>query len=151
MGHIRMMAAAQPFLSGAISKTVNLPLDLLVSIQLRWLVNDLPQISGFSARDAFMLKLILLEAISNVLHHSHAKDLVIKAVHNSQAGALIVSVSDNGCGLDPAIMSDTTIGLNNMRKRATRISTGAKISIQSVPRKGTTVCTELALSPSPMG
>ncbi len=25
MGHIRMMAAAQPFLSGAISKTVNLP------------------------------------------------------------------------------------------------------------------------------
>ena len=25
MGHVRMMAAAQPFLSGAISKTVNLP------------------------------------------------------------------------------------------------------------------------------
>ena len=25
MGHIKMMAAAQPFLSGAISKTVNLP------------------------------------------------------------------------------------------------------------------------------
>jgi len=27
MGHIRMMAAAQPFLSGAISKTVNMPAD----------------------------------------------------------------------------------------------------------------------------
>ncbi|MBI2379113.1 MAG: vitamin B12-dependent ribonucleotide reductase [Deltaproteobacteria bacterium] len=27
MGHVRMMAAAQPFLSGAISKTVNLPTD----------------------------------------------------------------------------------------------------------------------------
>ena len=25
MGHIKMMAAAQPFISGAISKTVNLP------------------------------------------------------------------------------------------------------------------------------
>ena len=25
MGHLRMMAAVQPFLSGAISKTVNLP------------------------------------------------------------------------------------------------------------------------------
>ncbi len=25
MGHVRMMAAAQPFLSGAISKTVNMP------------------------------------------------------------------------------------------------------------------------------
>ena len=25
MGHVRMMAAAQPFISGAISKTVNMP------------------------------------------------------------------------------------------------------------------------------
>ena len=30
MGHIRMMAAAQPFISGAISKTVNLPPDCTV-------------------------------------------------------------------------------------------------------------------------
>jgi ribonucleotide reductase alpha subunit len=29
-GHIRMMAAAQPFLSGAISKTVNLPNEATV-------------------------------------------------------------------------------------------------------------------------
>ena len=27
MGHVRMMAACQPFLSGAISKTVNMPAD----------------------------------------------------------------------------------------------------------------------------
>jgi len=30
MGHVRMMAAVQPFLSGAISKTVNLPQDATV-------------------------------------------------------------------------------------------------------------------------
>src|SRR6185312_9782139 len=30
MGHIRMMGAAQPFISGAISKTVNLPEDVTV-------------------------------------------------------------------------------------------------------------------------
>ncbi|MSR73991.1 MAG: vitamin B12-dependent ribonucleotide reductase [Planctomycetes bacterium] len=30
MGHIRMMAAAQPFISGAISKTVNMPNDVTV-------------------------------------------------------------------------------------------------------------------------
>jgi ribonucleoside-diphosphate reductase alpha chain len=30
MGHIRMMAAAQPFISGAISKTVNLPADVSI-------------------------------------------------------------------------------------------------------------------------
>lgn len=31
MGHVRMMAACQPFLSGAISKTVNLPADATVA------------------------------------------------------------------------------------------------------------------------
>ncbi len=31
MGHVRMMAAAQPFLSGAISKTVNLPESVVVA------------------------------------------------------------------------------------------------------------------------
>ncbi|MSP90287.1 MAG: vitamin B12-dependent ribonucleotide reductase [Myxococcales bacterium] len=31
MGHLKMMAAAQPFLSGAISKTVNLPTDATVA------------------------------------------------------------------------------------------------------------------------
>ncbi len=31
MGHLRMMAAAQPFLSGAISKTVNLPNDCTIA------------------------------------------------------------------------------------------------------------------------
>lgn len=30
MGHIRMMAAAQPFISGAISKTINMPFDATV-------------------------------------------------------------------------------------------------------------------------
>ncbi len=35
MGHIRMMAAAQPFLSGAISKTVNMPKDSTVEDILR--------------------------------------------------------------------------------------------------------------------
>ena len=30
MSHVKMMAAAQPFLSGAISKTVNLPNDATV-------------------------------------------------------------------------------------------------------------------------
>ena len=30
MGHIRMMGAVQPFLSGAISKTVNLPHEATV-------------------------------------------------------------------------------------------------------------------------
>jgi ribonucleotide reductase alpha subunit len=30
MGHVRMMAAVQPFLSGAISKTVNMPREATV-------------------------------------------------------------------------------------------------------------------------
>ena len=43
MGHVRMMAAAQPFLSGAISKTVNLPNDATVE--------DVEQIELIGAQD----------------------------------------------------------------------------------------------------
>ena len=98
-----------------------------------------------------MLKLIMLEAISNVIHHSNAQDLAIKAFHDSHAAALIVNLSDNGCGFDPASKSNSAGGLNNMRKRATRISTGAKVSIQSTPGVGTTVEIELAFRPLQMG
>jgi len=52
-----------------------------------------------------MLKLMLLEIISNVLHHSHAKDLVIKAVHDDEIPAIVISVWDNGCGFDPEAKS----------------------------------------------
>ena len=96
-----------------------------------------------------MLKLIMLEAISNVIHHSHAKDLVIKAIHDSQAAALIVAYRIMDAALIGA--SNSAGGLNNMRKRATRISTGAKVSIQSTPGVGTTVEIELAFRPLQMG
>src|SRR6202023_1374058 len=35
MGHLRMMAAAQPFISGAISKTVNLPENAIMEAYLQ--------------------------------------------------------------------------------------------------------------------
>ena len=40
MGHVRMMAACQPFLSGAISKTVNLPADASVKMLKRFITKD---------------------------------------------------------------------------------------------------------------
>ena len=50
MGHLRMMGAAQPFLSGAISKTINLPAEATV-----------PEIGGiYEASWQLMLKAVAL-------------------------------------------------------------------------------------------
>jgi signal transduction histidine kinase len=120
-------------------------------INLHWQVNELPQIANFSMRDAFLLKMILLEAISNTLHHSKAKDLVVKAVFDDQIPAVVVTVFDNGCGFDPSAKSDFGVGMNNIRKRANLISTGVRVSIDSAFGNGTTVRVELACSSMPMG
>ncbi len=40
VGHIRMMAAAQPFISGAISKTINMPADASVETDRRRLLDS---------------------------------------------------------------------------------------------------------------
>ena len=45
MGHVKMMAAAQPFISGAISKTVNLP----ESVTVEDIADDLHARAGSSA------------------------------------------------------------------------------------------------------
>jgi len=118
----------------------------LAGIDLRWQAGDLPRISGLTARDVLAIKLILMEALSNVLHHSKARTATVTASHDQQAQAIFISVNDDGCGFDPA---DTSAGrgLSNMRKRTASISTGAEIFIESSPGRGTTVRIELKAPP----
>ena len=110
----------------------------LAGIDLRWQAADLPRIQGLTAHDALAIKLILMEALSNVLHHSKAKTATLIASHDPQASAVMIGVRDDGCGFDPM---DTAAGrgLSNMRRRTASISTGGAISIDSSPGGGTMV------------
>jgi signal transduction histidine kinase len=114
----------------------------LAGIDLVWQSGALPKIPRLTAHDALAIKLILMEALSNVLHHSKAKTATLTAAYDPQASAIDVTVRDDGCGFDPA---DAGVGrgLSNMRKRTASISTGAAIAIHSAPGQGTGVCLTL--------
>jgi signal transduction histidine kinase len=118
----------------------------LAEIELHWRVGALPPIEGLTARDALSIKLILMEALSNVLHHSKAKTAALTAGFVPRTSEIFMSVNDNGCGFDPVDAAGGR-GLANMRRRAASISTGAKISIESAPGRGTTVRIELKTHP----
>jgi signal transduction histidine kinase len=88
------------------------------------------------------IKLILMEALSNVLHHSKATTTTLSARYHAQASVISISVEDDGCGFNPGSLPAGR-GLPNMRKRVASISTGATIAIDSSPERGTTVRIEL--------
>jgi signal transduction histidine kinase len=118
----------------------------LAGIDLHWQAVKLPEIRGLTARDALAIKLILMETLSNVLHHSKASTATLTAGYDPQASAMLISVADDGCGFDPAD-AGAGRGLSNMRRRTRGISTGGAIFIDSLPRRGTTVRLELRVPP----
>jgi hypothetical protein len=115
-------------------------------IDLHWQVGELPEIPGLTVRDALAIKLVLMEALSNVLHHSKAKTATLTASFDRQASAVFISVRDDGCGFNPADAAAGR-GLSNMRKRIASMSAGGAIVIDSSPGRGTTVRIELKAPP----
>jgi signal transduction histidine kinase len=118
----------------------------LAGIALNWQVGELPQIRGLTARDALTIKLILMEALSNVLHHSKARTAALKAAFDPQGPTISIAVTDDGCGFDP-VDAGAGRGLANMRRRIASISTGAKLFVDSSPGGGTALRIELKSSP----
>ncbi|MFZ3360161.1 MAG: cache domain-containing protein [Xanthobacteraceae bacterium] len=120
----------------------------LAGIALHWQVTELPQVAGLSAQDALAIRLVLMEALSNVLHHSRAKTASLTASFDPQTAADVIILHDDGIGFDPANASGGR-GLANMRRRIASISTGAEIFIDSAPGRGTIVRIALQTSHQP--
>ncbi len=79
---------------------------------------------------------VLQEALSNVAKHARAELVdVTWAVHE---GTGVLTIKDNGRGFDPVRgVRDSAYGLVGMRERTDGVD--ARLSIESVPGKGTTV------------
>lgn len=110
----------------------------LAGIAFDWEVDDLRPVEQLTVQDALAIKLVLMEALSNVLHHSKATRAKLAARYDANGSAIVIVVSDDGRGFDKSTVTAGQ-GLSNMRKRAAGISTGAMISIDSAPGRGTTV------------
>jgi signal transduction histidine kinase len=77
---------------------------------------------------------VVQEALNNVRKHASARRVVVRIVQRRTA--LLLSVRDDGIGFDPAIAS-SGYGSQSMRERAQSI--GARLTIASMPGRGTTV------------
>lgn len=80
------------------------------------------------------LYLIFKEAVNNLAKYSQAKNAVIRVTAGEHTIELVVQ--DDGCGFDWNEIK-TGNGLQNMQQRAK--ASGASVSINSLPGKGTTV------------
>jgi signal transduction histidine kinase len=116
----------------------------LAGIKVIWKVDQLPIRISFTPNDALSVRLIIMEALSNVIHHSHANTVTISAIYDKAARLLAITVADDGCGFDAATSTEGT-GLKNIQARAKRLAWQAKIHIESKPGKGTAVQIKMEL------
>jgi len=79
---------------------------------------------------------ILQEALTNVARHANATKVVVDL--RNEAGSLILTVRDNGKGVDEKmIFAHTSMGLLGMRERA--LSFGGATNVAALPGGGTLV------------
>ncbi|MDB5271342.1 MAG: hypothetical protein JWP58_4382 [Hymenobacter sp.] len=82
------------------------------------------------------------ELLNNVMKHAHATEAVVHVAHEN--GRLDVSVEDNGCGFEPAVLVGQPlagIGLAGVRNRVALL--GGRLAIHSRLGRGTIVSFEL--------
>ncbi|MCA0448723.1 MAG: histidine kinase [Proteobacteria bacterium] len=110
-----------------------------VDIDSRWRLEGLDGVELDSARSLDLLRL-LQGALTNVYKHSRAKrvDVALRRVGER----LLLSIDDDGHGIDAAAQADGGAGLSSMRLRAQRL--GGELRIES-SEAGTALRLEFAL------
>jgi PAS domain S-box-containing protein len=84
---------------------------------------------------------IAQEALNNAAKHSAAKRITVDLEEGG--GELVLSISDDGKGFDPASAPRGRWGMTTMRERAE--AAGGRLTVESVPGSGTTVRAALPL------
>jgi signal transduction histidine kinase len=91
-----------------------------------------PHSMSLPVRDALFQ--IGREAITNVLHHAEATQIVVKVRYESKSISL--QVQDNGCGFEQSPRA-SGFGIRTMYRRAKEV--GASLSIETQPGTGTAI------------
>lgn len=86
---------------------------------------------------------IVQEALTNVAKHAHATRVKLKLVR--EPDSLLLTLTDNGCGIQPTVKprGRPGFGLLGMRERATAL--GGELSVQAAKRGGTQVSLRIPL------
>ncbi len=93
------------------------------------------------AQHEMVLFRIVQESLNNTVKHSRAKNICIELLYGM--AVFKMTINDDGEGFDAGRLeaTETGIGLNNMKNRASLV--GALFSIQSSPGHGTSVLIQL--------
>ena len=68
-----------------------------------------------SHSQALALEALLREALTNIAKHSRASNVTIRIQTSSTQ--VLLEVEDDGCGFDPRLLDEATMGLTSMRER----------------------------------
>lgn len=84
---------------------------------------------------------IIREALSNIYKHAAAKIVIIEAKYEAQEQKIIISIFDNGCGMDNIHEPKNHYGFSIMRNRAKSLS--GVLDIESKKGHGTKIIVTL--------
>jgi signal transduction histidine kinase len=122
-------------------------------IDVQWEVDELPKLDSLTPTAVLQVQRILLEAFTNVIRHSGAGIVQVRALHvmHDDGGQLLsLCVDDNGSSaqlsVQPQANKSTGQGQANMRWRAQSI--GAQLHIEKSPLGGLRVRLEWLLKGS---
>lgn len=124
---------------GLVSALINLSERVGQSTGLaitRSLDRSLPPLS---AEGELVIYRIAQESLTNAVRHAEAGRVELKLEHDN--GVVRLTIADDGRGFDPASQRSGDGGIRGMRERAVLI--GARVSIKSAPRRGTSVQLEV--------
>lgn len=106
-------------------------------IRMEWLVTNeerLLRVRGEAARHVLRLT---QEALANVIHHSHARTVMVLCRYRCEIDSLLLCVADDGSGIDPQRRSAMGKGLSGMRQRAQAL--GGRLRVESGAEGGTVI------------
>ena len=103
-------------------------------LEIDFQIHDLPP--SLPNETSLSLFRVLQEALRNATKHSGVKSFEVRLW--GSAGEIHLMVSDLGAGFDAeAAMKSTGLGLTSMRERLRLV--GGELSINSQPKRGTTI------------
>jgi signal transduction histidine kinase len=112
-------------------------------IRIKWQVGELPPLPWLDPGHALQVLRIVQEALTNVLKHVRASQVVIEARLDEAGRAVVIRVSDNGVGFD-VDQARPGRGLGNLHRRAALL--GGELAVNSAAGRGTTVELRLPMS-----
>jgi ribonucleoside-diphosphate reductase alpha chain len=133
MGHIKMMAAAQPFLSGAISKTVNLPHDCSI--------DDIAEAYAESWRQGLKAVAIYRDGSKGAQPLNVSDGNKAKAIKGAAADETLVAAADRVLA---ALSSGHTAPDADVKTLEAKVSEKIEVTAKSVSSAATAFNTALA-------